>query len=111
MILCVFWSSLKFIHDDENHGVDDGVRRDIVLAIQEVFEKEREKILDEDAHKWFAVPLSKFWVQGKFSASAKQICSGQSIVIIDYTDEKVHKFPFDGDSVSVLNEFLREKED
>lgn len=92
MILCVFWSSLKFIHDDENHGVDDGVRRDIVLAIQEVFEKEREKILSEDAHKWFAVPLSKFWVQGKFSASAKQICSGQSIVIIDYTDEKVHYF-------------------
>ena len=106
-----FWSSSEFVHEkvDGNPGVDDGVRRDVILAIQNVLDEEKKKILDADVQKWFTVPLSKSWVQGKFGYSAKQIYSGRSIVVADISNEKVHKFPFDSDSALVLNKFLHKK--
>ena len=84
-----FWSSSEFVHEkvDGNPGVDDGVRRDVILAIQNVLDEEKKKILDADVQKWFTVPLSKSWVQGKFGYSAKQIYSGRSIVVADISND------------------------
>ena len=50
----------------------------------------------------FAIPLSTAFIKGTFHPNAKQICAGQSVLIVNEAESKVYKTPLTASAKSAF---------